>query len=49
MIQSCISGTLFVGIRDGYDFVVVRDIADGMTGKAKIGEHYIMSNRHYSI
>ena len=46
------SGHLPVGVIGGYDFVDVRDVANGIVAcceKGKPGECYILSNRYYSV
>lgn len=43
---------LVVGIKGGYDFVDVRDVADGIIsacGKGRKGECYILSNEYYGV
>lgn len=52
MIADCASGSLVAGVNGGYDFVDVRDVAEGIlacarTGRA--GECYILSNRYLSV
>ncbi|NLG23987.1 MAG: NAD-dependent epimerase/dehydratase family protein [Clostridiales bacterium] len=45
-------GRLTAAIRGGFDFVDVRDVADGVIAaadRAKAGECYILSNRFYSV
>lgn len=52
MIKSISSGKLPVIVKGGYDFVDVRDVAEGVisaTEKGKKGECYILSNRYYTI
>ncbi len=51
MIAYC-NGTLPAGVRGGYDFVDVRDVADGILAcceKGKRGECYILSGRYLSV
>lgn len=52
MITDYISGSLPACVKGGYDFVDVRDVAEGCllaAQKGKAGECYILSNRHYEI
>lgn len=52
MILSYCTGKLPVGVDGGYDFVDVRDVADGILAccdRGKPGECYILSNRFVSI
>ncbi len=52
MISDYYSGKLTVGIAGGYDFVDVRDVANGIIScinKGKRGQCYILSNNYYSI
>lgn len=45
-------GRLIAGVRGGYDFVDVRDVADGVITccrKGNAGECYILSNRYFSL
>lgn len=52
LIQDYITGKLPACVRGGYDFVDVRDVAEGCltaAEKGKSGECYILSNRHYEI
>lgn len=52
MVMDYIQGNLPAGIQGGYDFVDVRDVANGCLlalTKAKAGECYILSNRYYEI
>lgn len=45
-------GRLRAGIKGGYDFVDVRDVANGIIScceKGKPGECYILSNRYFSV
>lgn len=52
MVKDYLDHRLSVGIKGGYDFVDVRDVAEAMV---KIAEHphpaesYILSNRYYSV
>lgn len=52
LIQSYLSGRLIGGVTGGYDFVDVRDVADGIIAAAKRGRKgqcYILSNRYIPI
>lgn len=52
LIQSYLNGNLLGGVTGGYDFVDVRDVADGIIAAAQKGgkgECYILSNRYISI
>lgn len=45
-------GTLTAGVNGGYDFVDVRDVADGIiscVSKGKSNECYILSNKYFAI
>lgn len=45
-------GRLLCGVNGGYDFVDVRDVADGIIAcseKGRSGECYILANKYYSI
>jgi len=51
MIADYLNGTLRVCVRGGYDFVDVRDVADGVIAAARVGksaESYILSNQYYT-
>lgn len=51
-IISYCSGKLNVGVTGGYDFVDVRDVAEGIIScceKGRAGECYILSNRYFSV
>lgn len=52
LIQMCLSHKLPVGVRDGYDFVDVRDVAKGCLQAAKKGKRgncYILFNRYFTV
>lgn len=52
LIQQYIAGKLPAGVTGGYDFVDVRDVAQGCIAAAKKGrkgECYILSNRYISV
>ena len=52
MILEYLKGKLTAIVRGGYDFVDVRDVADGIlkcVDKGKPGECYILSNRYFSV
>ncbi len=52
MVKDYINGKLPACVRGGYDFVDVRDVAQGCLAaaeKGKAGECYILSNRHYEV
>lgn len=52
LIQSYLSGKLLGGVTGGYDFVDVRDVADGIIAAAQKGRKgacYILSNRFIPI
>lgn len=52
MVKDCVTGKLPAGVKGGYDFVDVRDVAAGCIAaarKGKKGECYILSNRHYGV
>lgn len=51
-IRDSITGKLPVGIKGGYDFVDVRDVAKGCIAAAHMGrkgECYILSNKYYTV
>lgn len=52
MVKDYLNGRLPACVRGGYDFVDVRDVANGCilaAEKGEKGECYILSNRHYEI
>lgn len=52
MAKAYLAGRLPLCVRGGYDFVDVRDVAQGCIAaaeKGRNGECYILSNRHYEI
>ena len=52
LIKEVASGKLFACVKGGYDFVDVRDVADGVVSACKNGingECYILSNRYIAI
>lgn len=52
MVHDYAQGNLPFGIKGGYDFVDVRDVANGCLlalEKGKIGQDYILSNRHFDL
>lgn len=52
LVSDYVRGKLPAGVRGGYDFVDVRDVAMGCLAAAddgKTGECYILSNRHYDV
>lgn len=52
LIKSYITGKLPAGVTGGYDFVDVRDVAEGCIAaadKGKSGECYILSNRYFTV
>lgn len=51
IIDYC-KGSLTAGVQGGYDFVDVRDVADGILSCCKLGkrgECYLLSNRYYTL
>lgn len=52
LVQNYLSGKLPAGVTGGYDFVDVRDVAQGCINaaiKGKSGECYILSNRYCTV
>ena len=52
LIKEVANGKLFACVKGGYDFVDVRDVADGVISACKNGtngESYILSNRYIAI
>ena len=52
MVADYVRGRLPACVRGGYDFVDVRDVAEGCVAAAlqgRRGECYILSNRHYEV
>ena len=52
LVKKIINGQLFACVKGGYDFVDVRDVADGVISaseKNNRGECYILSNRYVTI
>ena len=52
LVKDYINGHLPACVNGGYDFVDVRDVARGCllaAEKGKVGECYILSNRHYEV
>lgn len=52
LVRTYLKGRLLVAIEGGYDFVDVRDVAEGIwaaLSKGKAGETYILSNRYFTV
>ncbi len=52
MLRDFYAGRLFAGVRGGYDFVDVRDVAQGTinaTTLGRKGETYLLSNRYFTV
>ncbi|MEG1742978.1 MAG: NAD-dependent epimerase/dehydratase family protein [Clostridia bacterium] len=52
LVIDFMNGSLFASVKGGYDFVDVRDVADGIFAcieKGKKGECYILSNKYFEI
>jgi dihydroflavonol-4-reductase len=52
LISTCLKGKLAAAVRGGFDFVDVRDVADGILAAAdegRAGACYILSNRFISF
>lgn len=52
MVRDYVAGRLPAGVNGGFDFVDVRDVADGCLAaleKGSAGDCFILSNRHYSV
>ena len=52
LLIDCCHGKLPVGVKGGYDFVDVRDVAKGVLeccSRGKKGEGYILSNQYFSV
>ncbi len=52
MVKDYLANQMKIGIKGGYDFVDVRDVALGIMTISKqkiINEHYILSNKYYSV
>ncbi|MDR1408944.1 MAG: NAD-dependent epimerase/dehydratase family protein [Oscillospiraceae bacterium] len=52
MVIDYCRGKLSVGVRGGYDFVDVRDVADGVVScceKGRPGECYILANKYFTV
>lgn len=52
MVRDYLSGRLWAGVKGGYDFVDVRDVAEGCllaATKGRPGECYILSGGYYTI
>lgn len=52
MVEDCAQGRIPAAVIGGYDFVDVRDVAEGVVlaaEKGKTGECYLLSNQYYSV
>jgi len=51
MITDYLANKIPAAVKGGYDFVDVRDVADGILASenAKTGECYLLNNRHYTV
>lgn len=52
MVKDYLANSMKIGVNGGYDFVDVRDVALGIIAISKqriINEHYILSNKYYSV
>jgi len=52
MVQDYKNGRIPMGVKGGYDFVDVRDVADGIAAAAvtgKTGNAYILANKFYTV
>lgn len=52
LLIDCVTGKLPAGVRGGYDFSDVRDVASGVIAAAEkggAGENYILGNRYVSV